>query len=99
MVFAAAASTRCRLVLAAGDESLRGAESDLCVRAITKRLGRRAAATAERNRFARQFVSRAIPVQYLNIIAFDEIRSVLADFDGGHDSSVVPAATGRKQHK
>src|SRR5438270_7841912 len=88
-----------RFVLAAGDESLRGAESDLCVGAIAKRLRSRAAATAERKGFAFDFVSDAIPVHDLHVIAVDEIGSVLAYLDGDHDSSVWPAATGRTQHK
>src|SRR6266508_1474541 len=64
------------------------------MRAVTKRLRRGVAAAAEREplRIGR-LVLVAIPIDQLHIVAFNKLRTVLSDFDGGRHRVSVQVST------
>ena len=59
-------------------------EADLRVRAVAERLVRRPAAAAQRERPLGDLIGVAVPVDQRHVVAFDQIRTVLPDLDGGH---------------
>src|SRR4051812_36293887 len=57
------------------------------MRAVAERLVRRRAAAAQRERAFRNLIRVPVPIHHGHVVAFDEIRTVLSDFDARH---VVP---------
>src|SRR5438552_16709858 len=54
--------------------------------AVTKRLVRGAAASAERERPLRELIGGAVPIDHLAVATFDQIRTVLLHFVRRHST-------------
>src|SRR5215216_5503406 len=82
-------------VVAAWNRGFGGLESDSRVRAVTERLVRGAATAAERKRSLHYRVRIPVPVDERDVLAVDQVRAVLPDFDR-HRHSVTPSSASQQ---